>query len=312
MTFLDSNFEELLEYEGKIAIEQIEFYQSEKIKIKKAINATLAHLKLQHLSPLLFIQLNRGYLNQIINYYVGCITKYPTKSSNSTNLGALYNILNNNVVDNKFESHLEINLLHQGIPYRNTKPNMKSFKGILKYLLFIILTKVSFARPIKLIYSNNGVLKKELSKISGSFDLRYFYSKINKKHVTIEDFQTTLKCELEKNKFNLDCELVSKAVAIKTGHDAIHYNCFVENLVEFIKKYKVKAVFVTSSGSPNDLALLIAARMNGIKTFFCHHGFSASNNYHLKDLVDVQFSFDDIGQKIPGASIIEINVPWHH
>ena len=314
MTHLNKDLEKLLEYEGQIKISEVALYESEKIKIRKAIRSTLYRLQLQHLIPLLFIQLDRGYLNQIIHYYIGSRTKCPPPPVEMNKLGALYNILHKKVLHDNCQKHIEVDLLHQGEPYRNIKMNYRTqteiVKRIVKDLIFILRLKVSYIRPIKLIYFNNGKLKNEISKVKGACNLRFFSLRDHSKPEDINEFQIILKDELDKNRVSLDSDVISASISIKTGRDAILYDFFIKDLVSFIGKYKVKAVLATSSGSPNDLAILIAARLTGIKTYFCHHGFSSSNNSHLNGLVDIEFSFDEISQDIPEARVVKIGIPW--
>ena len=303
--------EHLLKYEAPISDADRSFYEQQKNLCTDAIYEVLKLMAIEDLKPLVSVQLNRGYLNQLIHYYVGLHDQKIPSDWNDYHYGTLVNNMINR--HNNFNFNTEIDfIIHQSDPVKMISNDERSLKNYVKKTKYWTRTKVSKICPIKLIYWNNGKLQYELKKIKGGFNLNVllYQYETKKNSEKLMEFVSHLKSELERRDVRLDVEKIASALSIKIGREAIIYDSYIENLSNFIKKFHVKSALATSSGAPNDLALLIAARRVGIRTYFTNHGFSISNNDHLKNLVDIQLSYSYFGAKIPGAKVIGISTPW--
>ena len=305
------NLKYLLEYEEPIPEADRPFYERQKNLFLDAIYEVLKFMAIEDLKPLISVQLNRGYLNQLIHYYVGLQGQKIPSDWNDYHYGTLVNNLINNHKKFYFDTEIDF-IIHQSDPVSMISNNEKSLKNHVKKTIFSIRTKLHRICPINVIYWNNGKLQNELKKIKGGFNLNVFqhHYDTKKNAEKMIEFEKHLESELEIRDVQLDCEKIASALSIKIGREAIIYASYIEDLSIFIKKYRVNSVLASSSGAPNDLALLIAARRVGIRTYFSHHGFSISNNDHLENLVDIQLSYSNFDEKIPGARVISISKPW--
>lgn len=154
----------------------------------------------------------------------------------------------------------------------------KGFKRLIFKLIFI---KENFFMK-DIIYLNAGKLDKDFKELNNS---------INAKLIPIKSFKYNqnvskkLKKQILKNIRRVKISL-PKHLLIKFIEDKILYNLeyllnYIDTMVQYINKKKIKLCIISTTWNDKHLALLIASKITGIKCLITSHGLSSKKNYSL-------------------------------
>ena len=101
-------------------------------------------------------------------------------------------------------------------------------------------------------------------------------------------------------------ELVEKRV-IEYLPDTINR---IEQISQFIKKNNIKLVIASSSVHEEDLTLLVAAKICGIKNLLINHGLAGCKNQFLDNFIDFQVTFSPQEYLYDGAEQFNLSSDW--